>query len=263
MQVFDDRLDDQMRQQELKYLEHAAGMVKAALPGGEVTSALEEGHIATVIKDQVAKSKADLIVMTTHSRGPLARFWLGSVTDELVRDSPVPLLLAHPREGSPSLNQDANLSHWLIPLDGTDLAEHILEPALAIGELLNADFTLLRVIKPVIPVVMPVGIGSFGAVAEDMMGRVETLQDLVKKDSTEYLEKVAAKLRLRNVTVQTQIAMDEQPGEAILNRAKTGISAIALGTHGRHGLSRLFMGSVADNVIRGANVPVLVHHPKV
>ena len=63
-------------------------------------------------------------------------------------------------------------------------------------------------------------------------------------------------------TVRTVVTVDEQAGEAILSRAKSGIDAIALGTHGRHGLTRMLLGSVADNVIRGSSVPVLVHRQK-
>jgi nucleotide-binding universal stress UspA family protein len=62
--------------------------------------------------------------------------------------------------------------------------------------------------------------------------------------------------------VQTRVLVEEQPGRAILDAiAPSEIDLIALATHGQRGLSRLVLGSVADKVIRGASVPVLVQHP--
>src|SRR5438067_676921 len=95
---------------------------------------------------------ADLVVMTTHGRGPLGRLWLGSVADALVRDLAMPLLLVRPQETAPDFKREPLLKHLLLPLDGSPLAEQMLEPAVALGTLMEADYTLLRVIKPVVPI---------------------------------------------------------------------------------------------------------------
>ncbi len=261
MLVFDDTLDDQMKRQELAYLDQIVNDIKKTY-GGEVTYTIEEGHTATVIQRQAAEVAADLIVLTSHARGPLARFWLGSVTDELVRHSDVPLLIAHPTDAVPDLARDVPLAHWLVPLDGTALSEHILEPAIRIADLFEADFTFLRVLRPITPMVVPAAVGGFAPLAEDVMIRVESLQQDVEREAATYLNKIAAPLRAKNRTVHTTVTVDEQAGEAILSRAKAGIDAIALGTHGRQGLTRILLGSVADNVIRGSSVPVLVHRQR-
>jgi nucleotide-binding universal stress UspA family protein len=60
--------------------------------------------------------------------------------------------------------------------------------------------------------------------------------------------------------VQTQAVLGRHPATAILDAAQNlAVNLIALETHGRRGLPRLLLGSVADKVIRGASVPVLVH----
>jgi nucleotide-binding universal stress UspA family protein len=71
--------------------------------------------------------------------------------------------------------------------------------------------------------------------------------------------------------VQTELADEERPASAILHSAEhtalpargkgAPVDLIALETHGHRGLRRLIVGSVADKVIRGAHVPVLVHRP--
>ena len=61
----------------------------------------------------------DLVVMTTHGRGPIARFWLGSIADELVRVLPMPLLLLRPPEMLPDFTVEPPLNNILIPLDSS------------------------------------------------------------------------------------------------------------------------------------------------
>lgn len=261
MMVFDNTLDDQVRSHELTYLDSVAKRIRPHTPS-EVTLAIEEGHTVSVISQQAAAFRADLIVATTHARGPLARFWLGSVTDELIRSSEVPLFLTHPTNEAPNLARDIPLARWLVPLDGTPRSEHILPSVYQITDLFDPRFTFLRVLRPVTPMMIPAAVGGFAPLAEDVMLRVETLQQDVEKDAADYLDRIASPLRAKGRIVNTAVAVDEYPGEAILNRLKHDVDAISLGTHGRHGLTRMLLGSIAENVIRGSNIPVLVHRHK-
>jgi nucleotide-binding universal stress UspA family protein len=125
-----------------------------------------------------------------------------------------------------------------------------------------ADYTLLRVVTPVYPTTLPAEPAIFGSVATDIIDRVEQMHADLKKGASEYLEKVAAGMRAKGLTVQTRVLVEEQPGVAILESAKSPIDLIAIETHGRGGLSRMLLGSVADKVIRGSPLPILVHRPK-
>src|SRR6516162_5446152 len=142
--IYDDRVDRQIREQEQGYLESVVTRLKAASPV-PVTWALRDGAIADGICEQITASSADLIVMTTHGRGPLTRFWLGSVADNLVRRAPVPVLLVRPQETAPDLTHEPVFRHVFIPLDGSPLAEQVLESAVTLGQLFGADLTLLRI----------------------------------------------------------------------------------------------------------------------
>jgi nucleotide-binding universal stress UspA family protein len=90
--VYDERIDRTIREQEQAYLEGLFERVKAAAPV-PVTWVLRDGLTSDSIREQVASIRADLIVMTTHGRGPLSRFWLGSVADSMVREVAVPIFL--------------------------------------------------------------------------------------------------------------------------------------------------------------------------
>jgi len=217
-----------------------------------VTSALLEGPVvAETLSGHSANAGADLIVMTTHGRGPLSRFWLGNVADEMVRRATTPILLVRPQEKALDLASEPVMRHILIPLDGSALAELVLAPAGALGSLMQFEYTLVRVYGPEIDLV-PLsyeGLGGFKPGEEEL--RVE---------AQDYLNRVAERLKGKGLKVQTQVVLGQHPASSILDMGQSlSVDLIALETHGRRGLPRLLLGSVADKVIRGASTPVLVH----
>jgi nucleotide-binding universal stress UspA family protein len=238
------------REQERAYLDAVVKRL-GVVTGVPVTSALLEGPVpAAVLAEYAVSARADLVVMTTHGRGPLTRAWLGSVADELIRLAPAPVLLVRPREAAPGLAQEPVLRHILIPLDGAPLAERILEPAVELGNLMQADYTLLRVVAA-----GPVGPGP----AEECKPPIEQL----RVEALAYLRHVAEGLQGRGLPIRTQVAVGHHPAVAILDEAQArAVDLIALETHGRRGLRRLVLGSVADKVVRGACTPVLVHRSR-
>jgi nucleotide-binding universal stress UspA family protein len=252
---------ERRRAEQQKYLDQVAARLRERVPG-EVTTELREGEVADLLHAEATHSRADLVVMTTHGRGPLWRFWLGSVADELIRRLPVPLLLARPQE-APAPAEEVAFRHLLIPLDGTPLAERMIERAVELGSLFDADYTLLRVVRPVLVAGVPAMVGSVGEEAHALLNRMEQIQEQLRRTAAAYLEGVAGRLRGRGLRVQTRVAVDEQPGAAVVREAADPvIDLVALETHGRHGVSRMLLGSVADKVIRGAARPVLVHRPQ-
>jgi nucleotide-binding universal stress UspA family protein len=262
IQLYDATLDTHMLDHERAYLDGMAKRIKECT-NVAVSIFVKTGDIAPTLRDHVHECGNDLVVMTTHGRGAVARFWLGSVTDELIRDLPnEPLLLVHPEDGPPDLQTDVHLRHFLIALDGTPLAEQILEPAVKLGKVMNAEYTLLRVIHPISPMEAPLEMGTIGHVAETMIGQIEIIQAELAAEAHEYLEKIALRLRAEGLNVRTQVALNEEPASGILQKSKSGpADVLALETHGRRGLQRLFLGSVAGKVIRGAKLPILIHRP--
>jgi nucleotide-binding universal stress UspA family protein len=227
---------------------------------GKVEAAVRDGAIAATIRQHVSERGIDLVVMTTHGRGTVARAWLGSVADDLVRDLPVPVLLVRPGEAAPEFGREVAMKHVLVPLDGSKLAEQIIEPALALGTVMNAEFTLLRVVKPVLPPVTqpPAFFQGMQALVE---AAAKIQMDLVNKARAD-LDGIAARLQARQVNVRVRVTVAEQPASTILEMATTGaVDLVAMETHGRRGLSRLLLGSVADKVLRCSTVPLLVHMP--
>ena len=135
----------------------------------------------------------------------------------------------------------------LVPLDGSPLAEAIIPFLMEIAGPLKMSIVLLRVQEP-IP--SAVGDGLRQALLEVREGHTREIED--------YLASIADRLRARGVEA-SHVVRSGRPDEEIVEAARdAGVDLIAMGTHGRTGLGRLLFGSVAEQVLRHADVPVLM-----
>jgi nucleotide-binding universal stress UspA family protein len=252
---FADAVEERTLRSEHGYLDELTQKLASAtsLP---VTFALIEGTaVAEKLEADAAANQIELIVMTTHGRGPMSRLWLGSVADELVRRSSTPILMIRPGNQSLDLSQETAFQHILVPLDGSDCAEQALEQAIALGSLMQSQYTLVRVVGVLVPLRPdPLSYAAVGAIQPSLEER--------RAQAEAYLQQKAGALRQRGLTVETQTIIDHQPALAILNAAQVlNADLIAMTTHGYRGLTRLLLGSVADKVLRGASTPVLLQRP--
>jgi len=260
--VTDLDLTTPLLEQGKKYLRAVAGRI-AKIATVPITQRLLDGPIADALAADIETEKADLVVMCTHGRGPLSRFWLGSVADRLIRESTAPILLVRPQAESPDFCSDAALSRVLVPLDGSELAEQVLETVRGFSQLMGANLLLLRVIQPVVLgnyVATPEGIAVY---TEKLVEQLEEMEEQSFREAADYLDGVARHLRADGLAVRTRVVSHDQPSAAILDQARAdSADLIALATHGRRGISRLFLGSVADKVLRGTSLPVLLQRPQ-
>ena len=250
----DPRIDPRSRKLEQGYLDVIVGRLTGE-GVGRASAALLEGGVADALVQHATDSGVDLVVMTTHGRGPLQRFWLGSVADTLMRRLPMLLLLVRPHdeEEEDEALLDPLPRRILVPLDGTDHAGRILRPALDLGRLAGAEYHLLTVVAPV--PVLGFDLAAYAPAGTDLLVTAQLQREAVDK-----LEKVAGPLREEGLTVHVHAVVEASAAATILEQCRSlKCDAIAIETHGRGGLSRLLLGSVADKVVRGASVPVLVH----
>jgi nucleotide-binding universal stress UspA family protein len=245
------------------YLDRVVKRLADASPV-RVTSCLLDGSIVgDALLEHVNATRPSLTIMTTHGRGSLARAWLGSVADDLVRRTSTPMLLARPHEGKPDLHADVAFRRVLVPLDGSEFAERIVEPALALGGLSQAEYTLLRVIKPLMVGGYDLAAPVPHALEQTLLHDLEQLYEQDRQAAERYLDNVAERLRKQSVKVAIRVATGESAAVAILNEVKAhNTDLVAIATHGRSALPRLFLGSVADKVLRGTTAPVLVYRPR-
>jgi nucleotide-binding universal stress UspA family protein len=143
----------------------------------------------------------------------------------------------------------------LVPLDGSPAAEAILPFLIQIAGPLGMAVVLVRVFEPEPLAVVET---SSRAALEHMLARQREVEEARRRDAEEYLAPIAIELASRGVDVRAEVRAGP-PVEQILAVAReAGADLIAMTTHGRAGLDRLLFGSVAEAVLRRADVPVFV-----
>lgn len=237
-----------------EYLAAVADRISEAA-GGKVTTALHSGHVVDTLIDAAEAVATDLVVMATHGRGTLSRAWLGSVADGVMRRAEIPVLFVRPEEGErPPPEPRKSFETILVPLDGTELSESALAHATELGELFGSAYHLTRIVS------YPIDIASPYLPHTVQMN--QTVLAEAKADAAEYLEERADLMRKRGLRVTTSVIVDAQAGQGILSEAEAvGCDLIAMATHGRKGVGRLVLGSAADKVLRGTQVPLLLYRP--
>jgi nucleotide-binding universal stress UspA family protein len=164
-------------------------------------------------------------------------------------------VLVHPVGEKPALGSSPTLPHILVPLDGSPFSEEILEPALELGRVMDSCLTLLRVVEP-LHFVGQGAMGDLAAVYDPTWTKAEV------ETARTYLEQLAVRLRARVLRVSTRVHVKTSVPTAVLEEAQAeNMSCIALCTHGRRGLARAALGSVADKIVRAGTLPTLIFKP--
>ncbi len=138
----------------------------------------------------------------------------------------------------------------LVPLDGSPLAEKAVPHASEISARFGARVTLFAVVEAYQVSAQP------GVVGPIISAQYNIDEDLARV--REYLKTVAQGLREQGIDVITEVHQGD-PAAEIVDYAKTiAADLIVMSTHGRSGIRRWVYGSVADRVLRSANIPVLL-----
>lgn len=254
----------------------AAKEYLARVRAGEALRGLKtEAHIglatpaAAELVDLAQATHTDVIVMCSHGRTGLMRWALGSVAQQVVRSSPIPVLVL--KANGPVPAPSAESLRVVIPLDGSVVAEAAISPAAQLAAALSApgqgQVHLLQVIHtPVAP------FAPFAPADAYLQRESASERQAVQERARSYLYGVVqrfseAPLADLHVRVSTAVVIDEDVAGAIAAVAggAEGLSepfdVIAMATHGRTGLARLAMGSNTERVLQSTKRPLLVVHP--
>lgn len=217
----------------------------------EPATKLVEGPAARSLVQRARELECDLIVMATHGRRGLTRFLIGSVTDEVIRSAPCPVL---------AVRRPAEWQGWsqlrriVVPHDTSEHSQDSLRHALRIARACGASIDLIHVIpEPIRP-----SYYAAAAVSEYNVRR-EELKEATRKELERLLQAAGTDPSQGDVTLHTPAGEPAQEIVALAKQQDSGLIVIA--THGLTGLDRLLIGSVTERVIRQADCPVLVIPP--
>jgi nucleotide-binding universal stress UspA family protein len=217
--------------------------------GVSVRTRILSGHTADALSREASELVADLIVLATHAREGIERIRFGHMAHELIVHLNVPALCVRPpSESAPLIAPD--IRHVLIPLDGSSFSEQILDVTAPLVQALGARATLVHV----------VGSRPLFATGLELTQRVGFG---TRERAVDYLHDLAERFqnRLAEPALTSIQAVDPASsiGQLIVYG---GYDLVAMATHGRSGLSRLLLGSVAEKVLRQTNRPVLLYRPR-
>jgi len=153
----------------------------------------------------------------------------------------------------------------LVPLDGSRFGSRALQYATEVAQHFGAEVVLMQVVKPTTPVATTTGIDAgmeSPAIAELAMQAALEEDKRNSARAKRYLSGKTRGMKPRDIKGSYQVAVGD-PAQSIMSFAqKEHIDLVVMATHGKSGLKRAFMGSVADAVIRESGKPVLVVRPR-
>ena len=241
---------------------YLAGVAQSAqLAGIKVETQALPGEPAPAILGFLGKEGdqlTDLVILCSHGRTSLAHWVLGSVAHTLVHQSTVPLLVLRQQERPPF--ETGRPLRTLVPLDGSQLSETAIAPALALTAALAAPergtLQLVQVVKDL-----------RSAVKE---GYVSEWNEEAHRLARSYLVGVAERIEAQQpggrLSLATSVEVASDVASALLGVAEQagsqGCDLIAISTHGRHGLQRWVMGSVTDRLLTTTHLPMLIVRPQ-
>jgi len=184
---------------------------------------------ATAIVAHAISDRTDFIAMATHGRSGLKRLLMGSVTERVLRQSPVPLLACRP---------GSRMEGWshVVRLDGSPRAETILDHLVPLTKLMGATLHLVHLWPEIAPVR-----------AQEVGGDIEG-----------YLERMSTHLTSQGVPVRTAIRSGSAGAGIVDYAAEVKAGLVAMATHGWTGLSRALMGSVTEEVLKNGSCPMVL-----
>lgn len=206
----------------------------------EVTTAETHGTPFQAIREYAHRREIDTIAMGTKGRTGLDRVLLGSVTENVLRTSRTPVLAVPPAANITSI-EEASFDRLLLPTDGSEGAEIAAAWAIHLAERLGS---MLHTVFSVDTTRFPEHRDP-GAIITSLERRGEHALMHVRKRATDA-----------DVGVSASLATG-RPASVILEYAtEHNIDMVVIGTHGRTGIGQWFLGSVTENVVRQADVPV-------
>ena len=212
--------------------------------------AVRRGPPADTILKYSEQAGIDQIVMATHGYSGIKRWTHGSVAERVLQAARVPLLLARVSEHVPARDwrQPLALRRILVPLDGSSMAEQILPTVTTVARALRAELVLFQV---------PFATASGWVAGEwyaPSLGMFDTAQEVAQI----YLNGVADRLEGQDLPVSTATSVGPVAACIVQYAEANAVDLIAMCTHGRTGLARWALGSVADRILRAGTIPILL-----
>ncbi|HUG16787.1 MAG TPA: universal stress protein [Thermomicrobiales bacterium] len=211
-----------------------------------VETRIEHGDPSRAILRVVDDIEDPVIVMASHGRAGVRRLVQGSVAFNIVRAAPCPVIVVASAPNEWVDVERPALSQVLIPLDGSLLAEYILEAGLAA---LGPAVTTVHLLQVIDPESSPSSLNVIDFIEE------------TSDEAEDYIDDVASHLSELGYEVICEVRAGSPEQEILDAGREARVDIIALATHGREGLSRVFFGSISERLAQSGTFPILLARP--
>jgi nucleotide-binding universal stress UspA family protein len=222
----------------------------------KVITKVEAGEPTENICNLVDKNKVDLIIMTAVSTsGRKIGKMLGSVTDHLCRTVPIPVMLIRLQDTQRTGGKERLINRILIPLDGSELSKLALLVGEELASELNASATLFQMAHKFRPYY-----GGMGTL--EYIDYTKFDEDAKNQVSAE-MSALETELKEKGLDVTNVVTSGfDAAGEIIDVCKQIGIDLVVMSTHGRSGVDRWVLGSIAEKILRHGETPLLLAHAR-
>ncbi len=255
-----------------QYLEQCAA--SKGLEGITTEIEVAEGVPARTIRSVAMARKADLIVLCSHGYSGVTRWLLGSVAQKVARQSAIPVLILREGAGIPTSLHPEGMRpvRFMVPLDGSELAEAALAPAAMLAAALSAP------LAGRLHLVLVLSLPWMSRQPRDE--QMAAARARIQADAQTYLGTVEKRMRESvpsgiQLEVNSSLIVDEDVAGALIRAAECGkfgkdapedqslaCDVIAMATHGRGGLERWALGSITERVLEHTRLPLLILRPE-
>ncbi|HRA48129.1 MAG TPA: universal stress protein, partial [Thermomicrobiales bacterium] len=236
-------------------LDKAATDWSPLAPEVPIERLIGQGDATTVILQAAIDHQIDMIALASAARGAVGRLALGSVSDKVMRESEIPVLIVR-QDPDKEERVLPKVGRVIVALDGSDRSMLGLPVAAALGKQLGAAVVLLTAVD--LPQVVSPVMGYAPAFSPDIYSQLE---DESTAAAHEHLDEAVAQMATYGVTANSQVTVGFAV-DSIIDYAKPD-DLIVLTTRGQGGFKRWIMGSVAERLVRESPAPVVVvpsHH---
>ena len=207
---------------------------------------------AAWIVEEVGLRGAELIVMATHARVGADHVLHGSVAEAVVARAGVPVLVTRPDVSVTAKRLEDAQPTVVLALDSSELAEAAIPAATQLVRLLHGRLVLVGVVPKAGDLVA--GPGMIVTYVGDEYARW-------LDEARQYLDRIAERIAANGLTAETVVRTGDAAAEVVAVANDYEAALIVMATHGRTGLARAFLGSVAGQVVARGPVPVLLIRP--
>jgi nucleotide-binding universal stress UspA family protein len=227
---------------------------EALLSGSGVTveQMVAEGEPDEEIVAAAARRGVQMIAMASHGRGAVGRAIFGSVADRVARTAPVPVLILRPPDED--VVPSVAVSRIVVPLDGSEIAARALPVASELAEHLAAPVHVIRAVDAALS--LPMASGVFGAGPVVDANVTDQIWEEAEAEARSTVTAAVSQLQSEGVDASGGIVIGS-PFFAISEAIEPG-DLLTLTSHGRGGVRRWLLGSVAEKLVREAKAPVML-----